>query len=126
LTTDDQERHAYVICDRRAAAVFSEAAGGAGFRHLQTLWRFRIQQGRIVARSNSQRAGDSRGLDDVLRFQRVMTGGHYPTEQPVALLETLIRQSTHKGEVALDPSCGSGSAGRAARDLGWRGVALRR
>ncbi len=127
------DRHAYVICDRRTETVFSEAAVAAGLRHLQTLvWDkvtpglggglFRIQQERIVVLSKGTRAGNSRGLGDVLRFHRVMTRGHYPTEKPVALLKALIGQSTHAGEVVLDPFCGSGSTGRAARDLGRRGL----
>jgi len=106
--------------------VFGEAAAGDGFATLQTIGRFRIQQGRIVVLANGTRAGNSRGLGDDLRFQRLMTRGHYPTEMPVALLKRLIGQSTHKGEIAMDPFCGSGRAGRAARDLGRPGAALRR
>jgi len=48
--------------------------------------------------------------------RRVVRG--YPTEKPVALLQTLIGQSSRPGEVVLDPFCGSGNTGRAARDLG--------
>ncbi len=61
------------------------------------------------------RAGNSRSRGDVLRFRRVMTRGHYPTEKPVGLLKTLIGQSTHPGELVCDPFCGSGSLGVAAR-----------
>jgi len=55
-----------------------------------------------------------------LTYPRVMTRSHYPTEKPVALMKTLISQSTHTGELVLDPFCGSGSTGRAARELGRR------
>ena len=51
-----------------------------------------------------------------------MTRGHYPTEKPVGLLKVMIEQSSHTGELVLDPFCGSGSTGRAARELGRRAV----
>jgi len=51
-----------------------------------------------------------------------MTRGHYPTEKPVELLKELISQSTRAGETVIDPFCGSGSRGRAARELGRRGL----
>lgn len=44
--------------------------------------------------------------------------GAYPTEKPQRLLRPLIEQSSQPGELVLDPFCGSGSVGRAARDLG--------
>jgi site-specific DNA-methyltransferase (adenine-specific) len=72
--------------------------------------------------SKGTQAGNSPDLGDVLTYPRVMTRGHYPTEKPVALLKTLIEQSTHTGEVVLDPFCGSGSTGRAARELDRHGL----
>ena len=44
----------------------------------------------------------------------------YPTQKPLALLETLIRASTDPGMVVLDPFCGSGTTLVAARRLGRR------
>jgi DNA modification methylase len=43
-----------------------------------------------------------------------------PIPHPKArtLLETPIRQSTNPGETILDPFCGSGTTGSAARNLG--------
>lgn len=65
-----------------------------------------------------RRPGNRRNLPDVLSAPRVVCG--YPTEKPVALLRTLILQSSQRGELVLDPFCGSGSTGRAARELGRR------
>ncbi len=127
------DRHAYVICDRRTEPVFVAAAMGAGFRHVATLiWNkqtpglgagvYRSQHELILLLSKGTRAGNRRDLGDVLSVPRVMTRGHYPTEKPVALLKTFISQSSWPGELVLDPFCGSGSTGRAARQLGRRAL----
>ena len=62
------------------------------------------------------RAPNRRDLGDVLRFPRVVRG--YPTEKPTGLWKILIGQSTRPGELVVDPFCGSGSVGVAARELG--------
>lgn len=41
----------------------------------------------------------------------------HPYQKPSALLEVLITSSTDKGDIILDPFCGSGSTGLAARNL---------
>lgn len=123
------DRHAYVICDRRTEDVFIDAAVSAGFRFLRKIiWNkgtpalgqgvYRSQYEVVLLLTKGTRAGNSRSLGDVLTFPRVMTRGHYPTEKPVALLKTLIAQSSQPDELVLDPFCGSGSTGRAARELG--------
>lgn len=57
-----------------------------------------------------------RGWPDVLFHPRV--DGGYPTEKPRALISQILQQVTSKGEVVLDPFCGSGVVGVAARELG--------
>ena len=42
----------------------------------------------------------------------------HPTQKPVNLLKTLISIFTYPGDVVIDPCAGSGSALRAARELG--------
>lgn len=42
----------------------------------------------------------------------------YPTEKPVPLIKTIIRQSSFPGDLVVDPFAGSGSTGEAAFDLG--------
>jgi site-specific DNA-methyltransferase (adenine-specific) len=128
-----EDRHAYVICDRRTEEIFIHAGVAAGFRFVRKLiWNkgtpalgqgaYRSQYELVLLFSKGKRAGNSRCLGDVLTFPRVMTRGHYRTEKPVGLLKTLISQSSQPGELVLDPFCGSGSTGRAARELGRRAL----
>lgn len=46
--------------------------------------------------------------------------GRHPTQKPLALLERVVRASSSKGALVLDPFCGSGTTGVAARSLGRR------
>ena len=48
----------------------------------------------------------------------------YPTQKPEALLERVIRASSHEGDVVLDPFCGCGTAIAVAERLGrkWIGI----
>ncbi|NGO50459.1 DNA-methyltransferase [Allomesorhizobium camelthorni] len=50
----------------------------------------------------------------------------YPTQKPVALIEELIRAATLRGNMVLDPTCGSGTALVAAQRLNrnWTGIDL--
>ena len=43
--------------------------------------------------------------------------GNHPTEKPVALIEWLLKYFSKEGDVVLDPTMGSGSAGVACRNL---------
>lgn len=58
---------------------------------------------------------DERGVDDI-RAKRLR--GAWPTEKPPFVAETIIRQSSNKGEVVCDPFMGSGSTGVAALTQG--------
>lgn len=42
----------------------------------------------------------------------------HPTQKPIPLLERIIELFTDKGDVVIDPCCGSGSSLRAAMNLG--------
>jgi len=48
----------------------------------------------------------------------------YPTQKPLALLERIIRASSNKDDVVLDPFCGCGTAVHAAQNLEreWIGI----
>jgi site-specific DNA-methyltransferase (adenine-specific) len=54
----------------------------------------------------------------------VPTGGRertgYPTQKPLALLERIVRASSHQGDLVADFFCGSGTTGVAAQRLGRR------
>jgi site-specific DNA-methyltransferase (adenine-specific) len=44
--------------------------------------------------------------------------GHHPTQKPEYLLERVVLASTQPGSIVLDPFCGSGTTGVAAKRLG--------
>lgn len=48
----------------------------------------------------------------------------YPTQKPLALLERVIRASSNKGDIVLDPFCGCGTTIHAAQNLErhWIGI----
>jgi site-specific DNA-methyltransferase (adenine-specific) len=64
-------------------------------------------------------AEERSSLANVLRTPRVRG---YPAEKPIAVLRQLIAQSSSPGSIVLDPFCGSGNVGRAARQLGRRAL----
>lgn len=50
----------------------------------------------------------------------------HPTVKPIKLMTYLIKLITHPGGIVLDPFMGSGSTGKAARDLGFGFVGIER
>jgi len=50
--------------------------------------------------------------------------GKHPTQKPVALLDRIVRASTHPGEIVVDPFMGSGTTGVAALPLGRKFVGI--
>jgi site-specific DNA-methyltransferase (adenine-specific) len=54
----------------------------------------------------------------LLRFERPRASREHPTAKPVGLLAALIRNSSRRGELILDPFAGSGSTLIAADQLG--------
>ena len=66
--------------------------------------------------------------DDVLEIQPTMPSSGerlgYPTQKPERLLDVLIKASSDKGNVVLDPFCGCGTSTAVAQKLGrkWVGI----
>jgi site-specific DNA-methyltransferase (adenine-specific) len=121
-----QDAHAYVFCDRRTHPIFDAAAAAAGFTvHPPLVWNklsiglgggpWRSQHELIAFYAKGSRQGNHRNRGDVLDAPRVVRG--YPTEKPLAVIEALIDQASSPGEIVLDPFCGSGNVGKAARRL---------
>ena len=48
----------------------------------------------------------------------------YPTQKPLALLERILKASSNKGDVILDPFCGCGTTVHAAQNLGRRWIGI--
>lgn len=67
--------------------------------------------------STAQNNGGLFHPTSIIEYAQDDTGLH-PTQKPVALLEYLIKTYTNEGETVLDFTCGSGSTGVAAVNLG--------
>jgi len=48
----------------------------------------------------------------------------YPTQKPLALLERILKASSHEGDVVLDPFCGCGTTIGAAQQLKRRWIGI--
>ena len=48
----------------------------------------------------------------------------YPTQKPIILLERIIKLSTNKGDIVLDPFCGSGTACVASKIMGRKYIGI--
>ena len=61
-------------------------------------------------------------ISPVGRIKKELTG--YPTQKPLALLERIIKASSNKGDLVLDPFCGCATTCHAAEILGrqWIGI----
>jgi site-specific DNA-methyltransferase (adenine-specific) len=122
---------AYVFCDARVQPIFDAAARAAGFRvRTPLVWDklsigfgggWRAQYEFVAWYEKGRPASASGTLGNVRRHARVRG---YPTEKPVPLLRELIMQSSAAGDLVLDPFCGSGNTGRAARQLGRRALLM--
>lgn len=54
----------------------------------------------------------------IVNFQRdILTSNLHPTQKPLALMEYLIRTYTKEGDTVLDFAMGSGTTGRACKNL---------
>ena len=126
-----RDRHAYVFCDRRIHPLLERVAHDAGFRvHPPLIWDkdrlglgsgpWRSSYELILFLEKGRRAGNHKTLRNILRARAPIR--RYPTEKPVEVLDTLIGQASLPGELVLDPFCGSGSVGQAARALGRRAL----
>ena len=49
---------------------------------------------------------------------RQYRGGYHPTQKPLRLLRRALLASSGEGDLVLDPFCGSGTTGVAAKELG--------
>jgi site-specific DNA-methyltransferase (adenine-specific) len=121
--------HLYVLCDQETMFAIKPMGEAAGFRFWKPIiwdkqqigmgYHYRSQYEVVLFFEKGKRRLNNLGTPDVLSAPRI--GAHkrlYPTEKPVALLETLIAQSTSPGELVADTFCGSGATGEAALRLG--------
>lgn len=120
-----KNRHFYLFCDQETMFVAKPIAEDVGFRFWKPLiwdkqkigmgYHFRSRYELVLFFEKGKRKLNDLSIPDVLQVPRIHRG--YPTEKPVAVSETLIKQSTVADELVIDPFMGSGSVGVAALTL---------
>jgi site-specific DNA-methyltransferase (adenine-specific) len=77
---------------------------------------FRRQYECILVLEKGKARYHNPNLTNILRYRRAQAVRH-PHEKPVALIETLIRQSSDEGDIVLDPFLGTGTTALATLEL---------
>ena len=93
--------------------------------HMGMGFGFRKQHELILVLEKGKPRYNNLGLANVLSIARINTDDH-PHKKPIDLLAILIRQSTNKDDVVLDPFMGSGSTGVACLLEGRRFIGIER
>jgi site-specific DNA-methyltransferase (adenine-specific) len=117
--------HFYLFCDQETMFVVKPAAEEAGFRFWKPLvwdkckigmgYHYRSRYELVLFFEKGKRKLSDLSIPDILAFPRIRGG--YPSEKPAAVAAILVRQSSLPGDLVVDPFCGSGSVGVAARSL---------
>ena len=97
-----------------------EQAGGIGGK----LTYKNIEEYRARGKLPEDYWTEAEGMTPVGRKKSERTG--YPTQKPLALLERIVKASSNKGNLVLDPFCGCATTCHAAESLGrqWIGIDL--
>jgi site-specific DNA-methyltransferase (adenine-specific) len=120
-----KNRHLYLFCDQETMFVAKPVAEAAGFRFWKPLiwdkqkigmgYHYRSRYELVLFFEKGKRKLNDLSIPDILGVARIRNG--YPAEKPVAMSETLIKQSSDVGELVIDPFMGSASVGLAALKL---------
>jgi site-specific DNA-methyltransferase (adenine-specific) len=120
--------HLYMFCDQETMFVAKPIAERAGFRFWKPLvwdkrkigmgYHYRSRYELVLFFEKGKRKLADLSVPDILEHARIRGG--YPSEKPPEVSEVLVRQSSVEGDLVVDPFCGSGSVGVAARRLGRR------
>jgi site-specific DNA-methyltransferase (adenine-specific) len=135
------DAHLYLFCDAETMFVVKPIAEAAGFRFWKPIvwdkvtigmgYHYRARCEFILFFEKGKRRLADLSVPDVLRYPRVRTRRRltdplldvlryprvrngYPTEKPVPLIETLVRQSSSPGNLVFDPFFGSCATGVAS------------
>lgn len=118
--------HFYLYCDPETMFVAKPIAEQAGFKFWKPLiwekvsigmgYHYRARYECVLFFEKGKRKLADLGVADIITAKRIVGG--YPAEKPPQVSEVLIRQSTERGQIVVDPFMGSGSVGVAAMRLG--------
>lgn len=117
--------HFYLFCDQETMFVIKPIAEKIGFKFWKPIvwdkvaigmgYHYRARYEFILFFEKGKRKINDLSIPDILVEKRIVKG--YPTEKPVNLAKTLIKQSTNEGDVVVDPFCGAGFVGCASEQL---------
>ncbi|MGO1297584.1 MAG: DNA-methyltransferase [Vibrio sp.] len=117
--------HFYLFCDQETMFAIKPIAEQVGFKFWKPIiwdkvsigmgYHYRARHEYILFFEKGKRKLNDLSIPDILTFKRVYRG--YPTEKPVGLLETLIKQSSCEEQIVVDPFFGSGATLVAAHNL---------
>ena len=120
--------HFYLFCDQETMFIAKPLAERAGFRFWKPLvwdkmkigmgYHYRARYEFVLFFEKGKRKLNDLGIPDIIQVPRIHRG--YPSEKPVEVVETLVRQSTNVEDVVIDPFMGSASTGVASTKLGRR------
>jgi hypothetical protein len=106
---------------RKAILVWQKEGPGLG--DLNCPWGMGCEFILFFQKGPREKTGERR--NNVISFPQLRPGNLiHPHEKPEGLLEILIKQSTNKGDLVVDPFGGSGSTVRAAHNCGRSAVAM--
>jgi site-specific DNA-methyltransferase (adenine-specific) len=117
-----KDTHFYLFCDPETMFVAKEPAEKAGFKFWKPLiwdkkrigmgYHYRARYECVLFFEKGKRKLADLGVADIIEVPRIHGG--YPAEKPPEVSEVLVKQSSDRGDLVIDPFMGSGSAGVAA------------
>ncbi len=117
-----KDTHFYLFCDPETMFVAKPLAEAAGFKFWKPIvwdkkkigmgYHYRARYECVLFFEKGKRKLNDLGVADIIEQPRVNNG--YPAEKPPEVSEVLVKNSTERGQLVIDPFMGSGSAGVAA------------
>lgn len=116
-----KDRHIYMIVDVESMFTVKPLGVDAGFRFCNLViwdkeatgmgWRWREGMQPVVMWEKGTRQMNYKGWKNMIPKKRLKGEHFYPTQKPLGLNARIILNSSNRGDVVLDPFCGSSSAG---------------
>ena len=110
--------HCYIMINGRNLAELQTKAEKVGFVFQQLLvwdkgnatptkWYLQCCEFILMLRKGSAKYINDMGYKTLLSIPNIIGDKIHPTEKPIGLMEILIKNSTNKGDIVLDPFAGS-------------------